>query len=297
MFLRDLSYAVRTLRRSPIFAVTAILTIALGIGAGTAIFSVANAVLLRPLPYRDPGKLVFVLGDLRKRNVKDFPLSHADFLDLRTQTAAVFEETGAVFTNRNTVPGADGTPEQVRRANISTNFFRMMGARVVLGRDFNDADGQPQPIPPLNAPAAADAPRLPGIVILSHHYWQRRFGGRTDILGKPLPGLAQGNNIVVGVLSPGFELLFSDDTNIERLPDLWVAARIPYDTAARNNVTWRVIARMRPGVSLATAQPPSTLSPPKCAASIQSATPPASPRVWSPCTATWSRPCGPRSSP
>ena len=255
MFVRDLQYAARTLRRSPLFASAAVLTIALGIGASTAIFSVADAVLLQPLPYRSPDRLAFVLTDMRARNVKDFPFSSADFLDLRTQTAAVFEEAGAVVTNRASVPREDGTSEQIRFANVTTNFFHMVGAGLAFGRSFTDADGQPQPTPPPNAAAGApQPPRLPATVILSHSYWQRRFGGRTDILGKPLPGLAQGNNVVVGVLSPGLELLFAADSNVERLPDLWVAARIPYDTANRNNVQWRVVARLRPNATLEQAQ-------------------------------------------
>src|SRR5271169_2731252 len=114
MLLRDLLYALRTLRKSPIFAATAILTIALGIGAATAIFSVTNAVLLRPLPYKNPDRLVFALSDMRKRNVKDFPFSNADFLDLRNGSAAVFEEMSAVNTGRASVPREDGSPEQIR---------------------------------------------------------------------------------------------------------------------------------------------------------------------------------------
>ncbi len=148
MFARDLSYAARTLRRSPLFAATAILTIALGIGASTAIFSVTNAVLLQPLPYRDPDRLVFVLSDMRARNVKDFPLSNADFLDLRTQTSGVFEEVGAVRTNRATVPREDGAPEQIRFGVVTTNFFHLMGAGIALGRSFTEADGEPQAPPP-----------------------------------------------------------------------------------------------------------------------------------------------------
>jgi hypothetical protein len=83
MPMRDLAYAARTLRKSPVFAATAIVTIALGIGASTAIFSVTDAVLLRPLPYRNPDRLVFVCGDMLRRNVKNFPFSSADFLDVR----------------------------------------------------------------------------------------------------------------------------------------------------------------------------------------------------------------------
>jgi len=128
MLLRDLAYALRTLRKSPVFAATAILTIALGIGASTAIFSVTNAVLLRSLPYKNPDRLVFALSDMRKRNVKDFPFSNCDFLDLRNGSTAVFQDVAAVQTFRNVVPREDGSPELVRGAAVSTNFFGMMGA-------------------------------------------------------------------------------------------------------------------------------------------------------------------------
>src|SRR5690242_1306744 len=136
MLTKDLLYAFRTLRKSPVFAFTAIVTIALGIGASTAIFSVTNTVLLQPLPYHAAGRLVLACSDLRQRNVKDFPLSNADFLDLRNGAKSAFEDFAAVNTGRGPVPQADGTPEQVRFAGVSTNFFRMMGARIALGRDF-----------------------------------------------------------------------------------------------------------------------------------------------------------------
>ena len=94
MLTKDLGYAVRTLRSSPVFVVTATITLALGIGASTAIFSVTNAVLLRPLPYKDPGRLVIACGDMRKRNVKDFPFSNAEFIDLRNTAKSAFEDFG-----------------------------------------------------------------------------------------------------------------------------------------------------------------------------------------------------------
>src|SRR3984885_2168928 len=114
MFGKDLKYAIRTLLKSPVFSLTAIITIALGVGASTAIFSVTNAVLLRPLPYKDPARLVIVGMDLRKRNVKDLPLSNADYIDLREGTKALFADMAGVFTGRLVVSREDGTPEQIR---------------------------------------------------------------------------------------------------------------------------------------------------------------------------------------
>src|SRR6266403_919896 len=144
MALRELGFAGRTLRKSPIFALTAALTIALGVGASTAIFSVTNAVLLLPLPYKDPDRLVIACSDLRNRNVRDFPFSNANFIDLREGTKNVFQDLAGVFTDRNVQQREDGTPEQVRSAVVTTNFFRLVGARIALGRDFAEADGIPQ---------------------------------------------------------------------------------------------------------------------------------------------------------
>jgi hypothetical protein len=96
MQFRDLTYAIRTLRRSPVFAVTGIATIALGIGVSTAIFSVTNAVLLQPLPYKNPDRLVLALGEFKKRSVTDWPFSNANFLDLRDGAKTMFEDFTAV---------------------------------------------------------------------------------------------------------------------------------------------------------------------------------------------------------
>ncbi len=253
MAFRDLAYAIRTLRKSPVFAISAILTIALGIAASTAIFSVTDAVLLRPLPYRNPDRLVFAISDMSKRAVKDFPLSNEDFLDVRRGTAGVFEELGAVNTGRFVSQREDGTPEQLHFARITTNFFHMMGGRVTLGRDFRDSDGQPQP-PPAPGPAASAPAQLPAMAILSHDYWQRRFGGDPKILGRTLPGAGGRGTEIVGVLAPGFELLFPSDANMERTPDVWFAARLTYDNANRNGVSLRAIGRLRSGITLDRAQ-------------------------------------------
>ncbi|HKG47225.1 MAG TPA: ABC transporter permease [Pyrinomonadaceae bacterium] len=258
--LNDFAYAFRTLRKSPVFTITVVVTIALAIGASTAIFSVTNGVLLRQLPYKDPERLVLVRGDLQKRNVKDFPVSNVDFLDMRNGAKNNFEDFAAVSTFRFTLPGLDGTPERVRAAAVSTNFFQMMGGSIVAGRDFQETDGTPDPAPPAgaggNAPAANAPPPLPTMVILSNDYFQQRFGGDRAIIGKTLPVAAAFGPppVIVGVLAPGFELLFPPKSNVEQFPSVWIAARIPYDIANRNNVQWRVIGRLKPGVSLAQAQ-------------------------------------------
>src|SRR5690349_6468578 len=256
--LNDFFYAFRTLRKSPIFTITVVVTIALAIGASTAIFSVTNGVLLRKLPYKDPERLVLVRGDLQKRNVKDFPVSNVDFLDLRNGAKNNFEDFAVVQTFRATFPGLDGTPERVRVAAVSTNFFQMMGGSIVGGRDFQDSDGTPQPPPPAdgNGPAANAPPPLPTMAILSNDYFQQRFGGDRSIIGKPLPVAAAFGPppTIVGVLAPGFELLFPPQANIEQFPSVWIAARIPYVVANRNNVQWRVIGRMKPSASLVAAQ-------------------------------------------
>ena len=256
MLSKDLIYALRTLRKSPMFAITAVVTIALGIGTSTAIFSVTNTVLLHPLPYKAADRLVLACSDLRQRNVKDFPLSDVDFLDLRNGAKSTFESFAAVNTGRGPVPQADGTPEQVRFAGVSTNFFRLMGARIAFGRDFDDADGLPQPPVPQAgaAPVGPPPPQLPVFAILSHGYFERRFGGNPSAIGQVLPVPGGPSPIVVGVLSPGFELLFPPEANMEQFPDIWFAARIAYDTANRNNVQWRVIGRMKPGVTIERAQ-------------------------------------------
>jgi putative ABC transport system permease protein len=258
--LTDFSYAFRTLRNSPVFTITVIVTIALAIGASTAIFSVTNGVLLRKLPYKDPERLVLVRGDLQKRNVKDFPLSNVDFLDVKNGAKNNFEDFAAVQTFRLTMPGLDGTPERVRMAAVSTNFFQMMGGSIIAGRDFQESDGTPQPAPPAggdgNAPAANAPPPLPTMVILSNDYFQQRFGGDRSIIGKTLPVSAAFGPppIIVGVLAPGFELLFPPKANQEQFPSVWIAGRIPYDVANRNNVQWRVIGRLKPGASITQGQ-------------------------------------------
>jgi len=254
MPLRDLAFAGRTLRKSPVFALTAILTIALGVGASTAIFSVTNAVLLRPLPYQDPGRLVIAASDMRNRNVRDFPFSNAGFIDLRDGTKDAFQDFAGVFTGRNIVPMEDGTPEQVRLAVVTTNFFRLVGAKMAFGRDFTEADGIPQPDPPAGGVQPQNAPlRLPTIAILSYEYFQRRYGLNPAVLGHPMSN-GPFSPQIVGVLAPRFQLYFPSVANVEPDPEVWIANRLGYDSANRNSVSMRAVGRLKDGVSLERAQ-------------------------------------------
>ena len=255
MLLRDFVYAARSLRKSPAFALTAAITMALGIGAATTIFSVTHAVLLRPLPYKDPDRLVFAIHDMRRRAVRDFAVSDAELMDVREGMSSVFEDLGGVSTGRATVPKPDGTLEQTRFGIVTPNFFRMMGARIAFGRDFTAADGQAPPRPAAGAGTKQAPPAGPArATILSYSYFERRFGGDTSILGRDMPGEQPGTTVIVGVLAPGFELLFSPDANIERQPDTWFPARLAYDNTTRFNVQWEMIGRLKQGAALETAQ-------------------------------------------
>src|SRR5262245_54508481 len=181
--LKDLQYALRGLRRHPGFSTVAIVTIGLGIGACTAIFSVVNTVLLRPLPYSDPERLVLVWSELRTRNVLDFPMPIPDLRDVR-QTSTTIEGAAGMFPpGRVAVSGDDGEAEQVRSVGATPNIFQVLGVRVALGRDFTEADGTPLSPPPAGATPQQQGPPLPQVAILSHQFWQRRFGGNPNVVG------------------------------------------------------------------------------------------------------------------
>jgi predicted permease len=255
MFLGDLGFAGRTLRKSPVFALTAAITIALGVGASTAIFSVTNAVLLRPLPYKNPDELVIIPTDMRNRGVKDFPFSNANFIDLREATKDDFQGLAGVFTFPFTLTGEDGTPERVHMGFVTTNYFQLVGARIAFGRDFSDDDGQPQPPPPApGTQAATPVPRLPLMAILSYEYFQRQFGANPAVLGQSLNKGKPFSPRIIGVLAPHFQIYFPPSSDLEAAPDIWIANRLGYDAEERNSVSMRVIGRLKPGVTIGRAQ-------------------------------------------
>jgi len=262
MVARDIAFAARTLRKNPAFTLTAILTLALGVGATTAIFSVVNAVLLRPLPYDHPERLTIIWGELRTRQVYDWMFAPGDLKDLMDQ-ATLFDGIAALRTNPAPLIVEGAPPQQIQIAQVTPNVFSVLGVKVARGRGFTEEDGRPQPRPPQQPdgvvgggqaqPAGPPPERLPQIAVLSDGFWRRQYGGDPSIIGKDIQ-VGFGPVHVVGVLAPGVELLFPPNANVARQPDLWLSVRIDYAAdVARNNVCCFVVGRMKPTTTLSAA--------------------------------------------
>jgi putative ABC transport system permease protein len=262
MISRDLAFALRTLRKHPAFTATAVLTIGLGIGASTAIFSVVNAVLLRPLPYANPERLATIQTDMKARNVLNFPIAPGNMPDLREQATA-FESIAAITAGPGPIVGDDGKPEQIVIAGVTPNFFSLLGTRIAFGRNFVESDGTPPPpqpaVPPGQpAPPPNPAAQPPGMTILSHAFWQRKFGSDSSVIGKTVQ-IFNAPATIVGVAEPDLRLVFPAGIGIVSEPDAYQALRIDWvaaseTVAGRVNVFLRVIGRLKPGVTWATAQ-------------------------------------------
>src|ERR1051325_9224886 len=231
-FFQDVRYAFRMIARSPGFAALAILAFALGIGANTAIFSVVNAVLLRPLPYPHPERLIR-LGE----GSPNFPfgsVSYPNYLDWRA-AQRTFTDLALYRRDSYNLSSGNGTaPERVGGARISANFFTVLGVPPQLGRDFNDTD---------------DVPRGRKVALITDGTWRRRFGASRDVLGKDVfvDGVSRE---IVGVLPP--------TVGLPRLAEIYIPLD---DLRAAENVLMRdnhpgfaVLGRLKPGLTLATAQ-------------------------------------------
>src|SRR5271163_2077079 len=227
--LQDVRYGLRMLGRNPGFTLIAVLTLALGIGANTAIFSVVNAVLLRPLPFPNSSRIVWAWGN--------FPLydraavSPPDFLVYRAQNH-VFEQWGAIgFGSSLFNLAGTGKPQQIRGSLVTQGFFETLGVRPLLGRTFSLADEQEHD---------------PRVVILSNRFWRDRFGSEPDVLGKTLK-MDASQMTVVGVLGADLPL-FSD-------ADFWFPAPFQNEGMSSHRTHFfRPIGLLKPGVSLEHAQ-------------------------------------------
>ncbi len=250
----SLLHSLRSFGKNPAFTITATLTLALGIGATTAIFSVVNAVLLRPLPYGDANRLTIITSDMVARDVKDFPIAPGDIVQMR-EGGTLFSGIAALTTFRFPTVDEQGNTEVIRGANVTTNLLTVLGEHVVAGRDFTDADGTPPQITlgPDGRPLPPTTPPPPMAAILGYGYWQRRFGGDRSVVGT-IVSIGPAHAEVIGIAPPELELLFPPSFHVERHPDVYAAARINWAAASHINVVFRVVARMKPGVRVAAAQ-------------------------------------------
>jgi len=246
---QDLRYALRALWKSPSFAAIAVLTIGLGIGANTAIFSVVRAVLLRPLPYAEPDRLTYVWADLTQRGVKNWPISPPILEDFRDQ-AESFEGFAGVITGQTALSGDEGDPMQVSQGNITPNLFQLLGIRPQLGRDFNDDDAAP-----IGANAGGQPNQAPPqAVMLSHELWVNRFGSDPAVIGRSVT-VGGGPGEIIGVMPQGFQLLVPPDAGLSAQVDIWLTPRINVAAwPSRANVLWSVVGRLRPSATLERAQ-------------------------------------------
>jgi predicted permease len=224
-FLADLKYTARLMRRRPGFTAVALLTLALGIGANTAIFSAVDAVLLRPLPFKDPASLVMVWEDASAIGFPQNNFSPANWVDVRRRNR-VFED---IATSRNSRANltADGAPELVTGLLVSANLFSVLRVQPAVGRAFSDEEDR--------AGAA--------VTVISHSLWQRRYGGDRAIIGKPI--FMDGQKVqVVGIMPATFSYL-------SREIEFWRPISFtPENLAQRGSHFLICVARLKPGVTV-----------------------------------------------
>ncbi|MGH7568099.1 MAG: ABC transporter permease [Gemmatimonadales bacterium] len=225
--LQDVRYAVRTLWKTPGVTLIAVLTLALGIGVNTTVFSCINALFLRPFPYRDPARLVAVRSAKPSVGFDVSSVSYANFADWRAQSASV--EAMIAFAGRSLNLAGTDEPERLEGAAISWNTFRMLGVPPLLGRDFREEE---------------DRPGAEKVVVLSAGLWQRRFGGDSAVVGRVL-SLNGEPHTVIGVMPPPHQ--FNADAQ------LWVPLQLD-PTTARGNQYLQAVARLKPGVSVRAAE-------------------------------------------
>ncbi|PYS71578.1 MAG: hypothetical protein DMF69_09830 [Acidobacteria bacterium] len=228
--LKDIRYAIRGLRKRPGFTFVAIITLALGIGANTAIFSVVNAVLLKPLAFKDPNRLVIVWEDAAFAGFPRNTPAPANYFDWKSQNRSFEDMAATASTSFNLI--GDGEPERVAAHQVSANFFPLLGVQPLLGRTF-----------------LPEEDRYGGnkVALLSYQLWQTRYGGAADVVNRNIQ-LNGEKWTVVGVMPAGFQFM---DKEVR----LWVPLALDQEEQAnRGGHYLNVVARLKPDVSVAQAQ-------------------------------------------
>jgi putative ABC transport system permease protein len=238
-FWQDVRYGLRTLSKSPMFTLVALTALALGIGANTAIFSVVNAVLLQPLPYRDAGQLMIVWEQNRARDGRNNVASLANFLEWQQQ-ANSFQEMAAFYDAAFNLTG-EGNPEEIPAQVTGGNLLTMLGTEAALGRVYTKDEAEPG---------------RNDVVVISHGLWQRRFGGTSDIVGKQIS--LNGQNVtVLGVMPQGFKWFMKEGSRTGKAAEIWTptnfASVLNGPTKGRGRFI-TVAGRLKPGVTPEQAQ-------------------------------------------
>jgi len=229
--LNDLRYGARILLKQPAFTLVAVVTLALGIGANTAIFSLVHGILLRPLPFREPDRVVRLIQASPKLGLATWGVSQADFAAYREQNRSF--ETTAIYNNSAINLTGDGEPERLPIVNVTADFFKVFGVIPLLGRTFVEGE---------------DTPGRNLVCVISYAFWQRRFGGDPNIAGRTI-NLNNTPTQVVGVMPAEFKF--------PRLEiDLWIPLAL--DTKRTAPYFFSVIGRLKPGIQVAQAQTDTT---------------------------------------
>jgi len=234
--LHDVRYAWRSLRTAPAFTTVLVLTLALGVGANSAIFSIVHALLIAPLPYREADRLIFVWSDMTDAGYPRAPLSGAELGDLRSRSTTV-AAFGGIWANTVALTG-DPEPEQLRIGIVTDNFFDVLGAAPALGRAFTAADAVPGAHPS---------------ILLGWPLFQRRFGGDPSIVGRQIL-VNDRPTTVVGVMPASFRLLLPPDSSVPDDLQAWTPFGAGLVRGPRGQQFLRVVGRMRGGVSIAAAR-------------------------------------------
>ena len=233
IFAADLHFAGRQLRRNPVFAITAVLMLGIGIGANTAIFTFVNSVLLRPLPYPDSNRLAIILSELG--NSSRAPASMFELYQMRQRSHA-FDQIAGIWVTNRVLPGK-GDPEQGKAGVVTSNFLQLFATRPMLGRFFGPED---------------DIENAPSTVVLSHQLWVRKFGSDPRIIGTSVP-LGRGSSIVIGVLTQNFRLIFPEDASVPPNVDYFQSTPIgPWEPDGPGFL--HLVGRLRSTASLPAAQ-------------------------------------------
>jgi putative ABC transport system permease protein len=235
---RDFRHALRMLQRSPGFTIVAVLTLALGIGANTAIFSVIDSVLLRPLPYYEPGQLVMVWENNSQHPNPHNTVSPSNFVDWQSRNT-IFSSMAYIFDGRDNLTG-NGDPQEVVVQDVSVNFFSLLGVNLLLGPGFTPENGQ----------AGHD-----NVVILSYGFWNEQFAADPVIVGKSI--VLNGHpQTVVGVAPQKFQWFIKDGSLTSAKPQMWSPFVFPQSWSSHKDMGRfiTVVARMKPGATHSQAQ-------------------------------------------